>query len=283
MQLENLNPFIRYATMHQNFYPKKENSVCYDCRLFQVLQGDGHFFANGQSYRVSSGFTAFLPPETQYRFEFTNPTAVKIYVLNFDLTDEFCSFTKSLGTALESSFSAQKVLRYPLPNEFIEPIIRTNGLSVQNGVAECVELFLHKIAYYKHSASARLKLVLIQLLRESYGEKSDYKLVESVQEFIRNNYQDCELTNEEIAKRFNYHPYHISRLMKTHAKKTLRDYLIDYRLHVAKNYLRTTSLTVTTIAEKAGFSSYTYFIKIFRERVGISPLQYRKNRENIGF
>ena len=142
-------------------------------------------------------------------------------------------------------------------------------------------MFLQKIAYYKHSASARLKLVLLQLLRESYGEKSDYKLVQSVQEFICANYQECELSNQTIANQFNYHPYHINRLMKTHTQKTLHDYLIDYRLHMAKNYLRTTTLNVTSIAEKTGFSSYTYFIKLFRERVGVSPLQYRKKHETL--
>ena len=281
MKLEELNPFIRYATMHQNFYQQKENSVCYDCRLFQILQGDGSFFVNGQTYHASAGFTAFLPPETQYMFRFSKPNATKIYVLNFDLTDEFSSLSKSLGTATESQFIASKVPRYILPKEFSEPIIRANGISVQNGVAECVELFLQKIAYYKHSASARLKLVLLQLLRESYGEKSDYKLVQSVQEFIRANYQECELSNQTIANQFNYHPYHINRLMKTHTQKTLHDYLIDYRLHMAKNYLRTTTLNVTSIAEKTGFSSYTYFIKLFRERVGVSPLQYRKKHETL--
>ena len=70
--------------------------------------------------------------------------------------------------------------------------------------------------------------------------------------------------------------------MKAHTQKTLHDYLTDYRLHMAKNYLRTTSLNVTQVAEKTGFSSYTYFIKLFRERVGVSPLQYRRSHERTG-
>lgn len=283
MKIEELNPFIRYASMHQTYYPAKENSVCYDCRLFYVLQGDGVFFANGQNYNVSQGFCVFLPPKTQYKFSFSNNEKVKIYVLNFDLTDEFCENKKSLGTATESTFNEQKVLHYTLPNEFCAPIIYANGISIRNYVADCVELFLQKIAYYKHSASAHLKLALLALLREYHSEKNDYRLILSVQEFIRNNYDKAELDNQEIAEQFNYHPYHINRLMKVYTKKTLHEYLIDYRLHMAKNYLTTTTLNVTAIAEKAGFSSYTYFIKLFRERTGISPLQYRKTHKNIGF
>ena len=283
MKIEELNPFIRYADMHETYYPQKENSVCYDCRLFYVLQGEGVFFANGQNYTVSPGVCIFLPPKTQYRFLFSAYNGVKIYVLNFDLIDEYHTITKSLGTATESNYQPQKVLFYEIPQEFAIPIVQTNSLHIHHYVAACVELFLQKIAYYKHSASAHLKLALIELLREYHSEKNDYKLIQSVQEYIRNHYDDAELNNQEIADEFNYHPYHINRLMKAHTQKTLHDYLIDYRLHMAKNYLRTTNLNVTTIAEKTGFSSYTYFIKLFRERTGLSPLQYRKTHKNIGF
>lgn len=203
-------------------------------------------------------------------------------MLNFDLTDQFYTFPKSLGTATENTFDKKKVLRYELPKDFSQSIVLTNGFFIRNYVADCVELFLQKVAYYKHSASAHLKLALLECLREANNEKSDYRLIQRIQEYIRNNYQNTELTNQEIANKFGYHSYHISRLMKAHTKNTLHDYLTDYRLHMAKNYLRTTSLSVTQVAEKTGFSSYTYFIKLFRERTGISPLQYRRSHERTG-
>ena len=283
MKIEDLNPYIRYAALHQIYYPKKENSICYDCRLFYVLLGEGMFFANGQNYNVSKGFCAFLPPQTQYNFKFSNPNDVKIYVLNFDLIGKFASLDKSLGTATENSFNKAKVLIYPLPQEFNNPIIQSNAITIRNQVADCVDIFTKKIDYFKYSSSAHLKLALIGLLNLVHNKKNDFKLTQSIQEFIRDNYHEVELNNTEIAKQFNYHPYHINRLMKLHTKKTLHNYLIDYRLHIAKNYLRTTTLNVTEIAEKTGFSSYSYFIKIFRERTGLSPLQYRKTHKNIGF
>lgn len=281
--MQHLNPFIRYANMHQTYYATKENSLCYDCRFFYVLQGEGTFFVNGQTYNISQGLSIFLPPKSQYQFRFSQPDNVKIYVLNFDLTDEFCNYTKSFGTATESNFITEKVLSYEIPQEFSLPIIENNSIYIRGCISSCIDLFLIKSAYYKHSASAHLKLALIDLLHEHQNQKDDYKLIHSVQEFIHNHYTDPELNNQEIANQFNYHPYHINRLMKTHTKKTLHEYLTDHRLHMAKNFLRTTTLNVTLIAEKTGFSSYTYFIKLFRERTGITPLQYRKTHKNIGF
>ena len=278
MKIEELNPFIRYASMHQTYYPQKENSICYDCRLFYILQGDGKLFADGQTYRIGQGTCIFLPPKTQYNFSFTQADGVKISVLNFDLTDEFSSVPKSFGTATESTFQEERVPKYIPPQEFSAPIIQQNSLQTRSPIAAIVEAFWQKTAYYKHYASANLKLTLIQLLREFNSER-DYKLVEQVQAYIREKHGDAELDNGKIAEQFNYHPYHLNRLMKAQTQKTLHEYLTDYRLHVAKNYLRTTTLNITAIAEKAGFSSYTYFIKLFRERTGLTPLQYRNSKK----
>ena len=283
MRLEKLNPFIRYANMHETYYSYKENSICYDCRVFYVQQGNGSLFVNGQNYDIKQGTFVFLPPNSQYRFFFTSPNDVKIYVLNFDLVDDFCHVTKSLGTAQESTYDPTKSPTYPLPAELSAPIIQKNDLYAHTHMTACVELFLQNTAYYKHLSSAYLKLALIELLQEQHSEDTAYRLVQNVQEFIRNNYFNPDLDNQSIAEQFNYHPYHINRLMKAHTHKTLHEYLLEYRLHMAKSFLRTTALNVTAIAEKTGFASYTYFIKIFRERIGISPIQYRKKNKNVGF
>jgi len=283
MTIERLNPFIRYAKLHLHFEEKKEISVCYDCRLFYVLQGDGELLVNGQDHAISANTIVFLPPKTRYSFSFTDNEGVKIYILNFDLTDEFYTIKHSLGTATESTFEPSRTPNYEPPHEFSEAVIQANGIPIRNTVGACVDAFLQKNPYYKHTASANLKLALLELLNEHKNEKSDYKLVQSVQDYIRTHYADAELDNQAIANEFNYHPYHINRLMKKHTNKTLHDHLLDYRLHIAKNYLTTTALNVTEIAERTGFASYTYFIKLFRERTGISPLQYRKTHENVGF
>jgi AraC-like DNA-binding protein len=46
---------------------------------------------------------------------------------------------------------------------------------------------------------------------------------------------------------------------------------------MAKIMLVSTLDSITVIAEKTGFNSYSYFIELFKNRVGISPLKYRKS------
>jgi two-component system response regulator YesN len=54
------------------------------------------------------------------------------------------------------------------------------------------------------------------------------------------------------------------------------DYLINYRIDVAKEFLKSCSLSIGEIAEKIGYLETKYFSKLFNKVVGIKPSEYRK-------
>lgn len=277
MDLIKLNPFIRYAKMHSNIKISNKFSMCYDCRLFYVAQGKGYIIINGKTYLLSGNEAIFLPPETKYLFHFYGESRLSIFVINLDLVDDFSKYKNSLTTPTEDVFDPSLVLRYQFPEKLQKAMVIKNAFSVRKHVEKCVDLFLQKTTYYLEESSARAKQALLELLRESEIEK--YPIVQKVIDYIRENYHLAELNNQSIADNFNYHPYHLNRLIKAYTQKTLHEYLLDYRIQMAKNLLVTTSLTVTQIAEKIGFVSYTYFIKFFREKTGQSPLKYRNSRD----
>ncbi len=70
------------------------------------------------------------------------------------------------------------------------------------------------------------------------------------------------------------------RLFKTAYGCSIFTYLTDYRLEKSILLLPDPSLSVTRIAELCGFNSTSYYIKKFREKVGVSPLQYRNRSED---
>lgn len=281
MKLEKLNPFIRYANVHKVYTAPRTNNVCYDCRLFYIAVGEGSLSADGTVYAVLEGSVAFLPPESHYRFSFVDPTAVKIYVLDFDLVDDYSSLPQSLRTVTEDEFSPENVPRYDIPDPFRRAYVIHDAIDVGAYVARAVETILNREPYSSENASAIIKLALLSILASS-SHGGGRGVVNKLAEYIRRNYSSVGLSNEEIAAQLHYHPYYLSRVIKSHTGMTLREYIMDYRLRMAKNYLITTQDSVTKIAELCGFASYTYFIKAFRERVGISPLQYRKSHGLIG-
>lgn len=277
MELYSVNPHIRYARMHTFFETLQSDSICYDCRLFYFLRGEGSLCMQGERYKVEENTLIYLPPETQYRFTFADDEGVTFIVLNFDLTDAFCLLSHSLGTATPKTYAAEKKPKYELPEAFEAARILADGVFAQGGMEACVRLYLEKEPYYQERASAALKSVLFEMLGKEGREEAGENAARSVMEYVRMHYHEPTLSNEEMAALFHYHPYHLSRLVKQFTGKSLHRYLVDYRIHMAKNLLITTNLPITRIAEKAGFTGYAYFIKIFRQKTGETPRKYREN------
>ncbi|WP_042202997.1 helix-turn-helix domain-containing protein [Paenibacillus camerounensis] len=88
---------------------------------------------------------------------------------------------------------------------------------------------------------------------------------------------DTDLTLEKCSARLNYHPQYISRVFRQETGISFTDYLAQYRLTVAKKWLKETDLTITEIAMKLKYNNPANFIRYFRKMEGITPGQYRNN------
>lgn len=54
------------------------------------------------------------------------------------------------------------------------------------------------------------------------------------------------------------------------------DYINQQRIALASRLLRTTNRCLADISMECGFNNLTYFMKLFRREIGLSPSQYRK-------
>jgi AraC-like DNA-binding protein len=54
-------------------------------------------------------------------------------------------------------------------------------------------------------------------------------------------------------------------------------YQIQIRLNKAKSLLHNTTLSIDQIAHACGFDSIHYFSRLFKSKLGLSPLAFRKN------
>lgn len=278
MKISDLNPHIRYAQIHHLFKPLSTSfSICYDCRIFYIEKANGFITANETKYDISNDTVIYFPPETKYKFSFPENTDFKVIVFNFDLINDFSEQSSSLGTATEQTFIKEKAINYSLPQKLSAPIVKQLP-QIRQTLEKCTENFLQKISFYRENSSALLKLCLLELIRENTKKHIYSQLCDDVTAYIHTHYAQPTLSNDLIAEKFNYHPYHLSRIIKEQTGKTLHQYLVYYRLRIAKNLLLTTQYDIEHIAWKSGFSSTAYFIKIFREHTGTTPNKYRKLR-----
>lgn len=97
----------------------------------------------------------------------------------------------------------------------------------------------------------------------------------SVCEYLQQNYMK-DIPLEEIAAKFGYEKYYLSRKFAAQMGVKLADYLRGIRLNHAKLYLATSDLSIEDISYKVCFSTRSYFNRCFREEFGLTPQEFRQ-------
>lgn len=282
LDLSSLNPHIRFAKYFENALMHDALRLCYDCHLFYIKEGNCELMVKNQSYTLKNDTVIYIPPGTAYRFLHKNAKPyLTMLIFNFDLISDYAHIKESLGTANESNFNSQKIIKYDLPDEFKNIIIQTSPHLFEK-LKMLTNEFLHKDKYYRDASSAIMKACLIEILRKS-SITTEFEIIPKLTEYLHIHYKNPELTNEDIAKEFGYHPYYLSQLTKRATGETLHSFLLHYRIRVAKDYLITTDWEINTIAWKCGFNSTSYFIKQFKFKTGVTPYQFRKLNKNTIF
>jgi len=101
------------------------------------------------------------------------------------------------------------------------------------------------------------------------------RLVRKAMAYIHEHYAE-ELTREVVARHINVSEVHLARCFRQETGITPMAYLNRYRINQAKTILTTTNESITSVAMAVGFSDSNYFSRFFREKVGCSPLVYRR-------
>lgn len=96
-----------------------------------------------------------------------------------------------------------------------------------------------------------------------------------INEYIQQHVQQ-DLSINEVAATFNYHPAYFSRFYKKYMGITFSSYVTSLRLEAAYKLLRDTDLTILEIGLASGFSTIKSFYNSFKKNYGVSPQYYRK-------
>ncbi|MDF2921657.1 MAG: response regulator [Paenibacillaceae bacterium] len=93
--------------------------------------------------------------------------------------------------------------------------------------------------------------------------------------YIEEHYtEECSIA--DVAAHFHLSPNHFGNLFKRETGESFSGYVARLRMNKAKFLLRNTDLKVTEIAQGVGYLDSNYFATVFRQTVGLSPTEYRK-------
>lgn len=93
-------------------------------------------------------------------------------------------------------------------------------------------------------------------------------------EYINENYTgDCSL--HRIANALNISPNHLHTVFVRHVGLTPFEYVTQKRIEKAKKLIMAGEKTMLEIAMEIGFCSQSHFNKVFKEKTGRTPVEYR--------
>ena len=96
-------------------------------------------------------------------------------------------------------------------------------------------------------------------------------VIQAVHEF-----SDKDISLKTLAARLNMSPSYLGNLFRQQTGSYFNDYLTQARLQYAIGLITATDMKMKDIVEKAGFSSQTYFNRIFKQHYQVSPIVYRR-------
>jgi len=78
------------------------------------------------------------------------------------------------------------------------------------------------------------------------------------------------------AGKLNVTSKHLSRVLLQQTGKSAKESIDEYALFEAKSLLKQTSMSVKEIVYWLGYEDPSYFNRVFKSKVGLTPLQYRE-------
>jgi signal transduction histidine kinase/AraC-like DNA-binding protein len=101
------------------------------------------------------------------------------------------------------------------------------------------------------------------------------RLARKAMAYIHENYFK-NISRKDVADYIGISPEYLSTCFNRETGVTLSTYIERYRIRQARTILETTELSITEVALSVGFCDSSYFGRIFRREVGVSPAAYRR-------
>lgn len=92
--------------------------------------------------------------------------------------------------------------------------------------------------------------------------------------YIEKNY--ATVTLEDMGQEFGFNPSYLSTYLKKQTGKSFIKLVHLQRINVAADFLRYSKAPIEQIATKVGYENPSYFYKIFKKTMGMSPAAYRE-------
>ncbi|MCI8560081.1 MAG: AraC family transcriptional regulator [Dorea sp.] len=155
---------------------------------------------------------------------------------------------------------------------------------VMDLIREIYEVYIQKGCGYEWKVMGEFYLLLYLLITKYRMEKVDTKLIRqhkkldslsAITAYMKENYAS-EMSLESVAAVFGYSSAYFSRMFYRYTGINYKNYLDSLRLAHAYKDLANSDMAIGDIAVNNGFANSRSFAKLFKEKYGILPSEFRR-------
>lgn len=127
-----------------------------------------------------------------------------------------------------------------------------------------------------YSMKQFVSLILAAYMEEVESSSKYSRMVRDVMDYIASHYCKLDLDLREIADHVHLSTAHLGTLFKHETGITIKQFIADYRLDLAKKLISNEHYKINAISEQCGYASASYFTKVFKDATEVTPVEYRK-------
>ena len=247
----------RFGITHpdKDYHIKRNPSPCFIVEY--IVSGVGYLEINGAKHKLLENDVYIVHPGDHCEYYSDKKNPYKKYWINF-----------------RSSFFFDFLKSYEIEERVI------HGIDVSHYFEEMFELekTSHKSddLYLPISKILFSMMIDIALYKKQRLNDNEFGLAAQIKNYLEFGFNE-DITIELLEKKFYRSKSQITKSFKAAYNTTPYAYLIDVRIELAKNLLKSTKTPINEIAEYLRFSSEYHFSGSFKKRIGVSPREYRKN------
>ena len=235
--------------------------------IHYILSGKGIFQTEGKTYHLSAGDAFLIKPQTLMYYEADNRQPWTYTWIGIQ------------GIKVEQYFQRTSLMNVPY----------VHCGQHEEAIRQCHEN-MFRAYQLPHHRDLMMNSILYEYLylwathfpnTDIPSREKHISYVEEALKYIENNYSEA-ITIQDLANWLSLERTYMYRLFKSMVGVSPQTYLLDVRIRQACTLLTNTDLTITYIARSVGYEDSMYFSRLFRQKKGQTPSQYRdSHRANL--
>ncbi len=188
---------------------------------------------------------------------------------NINLNSDYCFYLPPECNHMYRSTDRNEFLILDIPNHYLPSKTESMYMKLDKQWSSIRFLLLEEAKDQENITAALNDLTryVAQKLRVSTSPSID---------FIHKHYKES-IKVETLANIEHYHPVYYSSWFKQKTGKSPKAYITELRLNDAKQLLKKTSWSISSISEELGFENSSSFTRWFVKYEGKPPQKYRKS------